>query len=167
MRRLILILVAALLLATVAGWIAWHQHAFNASKVAHPVEVAAFESDMTEALLRDIFQEFQTDNPPAFFLAFGESLTAPSARFLARFHDVQPPVRNFTHSVLPPNGQVIDRASGRAGVLIRIVALKQSLPDQFEAEVAVTSPIARWRFATFRLTSQGGDWNIRTLFRRR
>jgi len=160
MRRLVLILISLLVLA--AGWEAWRLHAFNESKIHHRVNVADFESDMTESLARQIFQDLQKSRPMAFFLAFGQQMTPPSAEFIARFNNVQPPVRNFQASVMPPNGMIIDTATGRMGAIVQIIAIKPVIVGVFDVEVAIAKGGPGGERFIYRVSEFGGEWRVKS-----
>jgi|SRR5208282_6417114 len=160
MRRLVIIFVS-LLVAGIA-WGAWRQHVFNESKIPHRANVADFESDMTESLARQIFQDLQKDRPLAYFLVFGENMTAPSRSFLARFDNVQPPVKNFEAVVVPPTGLIIDTATGRVGAIVRIVRIKPYIVGEYDVEVAITKAgPGKGRFV-YRMSEFGGEWRVKS-----
>ena len=149
------------LLALAIAWGTWHRHVFNESKVSHRANVVDFESDMTEALVRQILQELQKDQPLAFFLAFGDHMTSPSSAFIARFDNVQPPVKNFQASVMPPNGMIIDTASGRVGAVVQIIKIKPVIAGEYEVEVAISKGSPGSGHFIYRLSELGGEWRVK------
>ena len=160
MRKFLVIVLSLLLVVGAAA--AWRQHVFNESKIPHHANVAEFESDMTEMLARRIFQDLQKDRPMAYFLAFGEQLTSPSRAFISRFNNVQPPVRNFQASVMPPTGMIIDTATGRVGALVQIVRIKPVVTGEFDVVVAISKGApADGRFI-YRLSEFGGEWRVKS-----
>jgi hypothetical protein len=160
MRRLLIILAALLVAGT--AWGVWRQYVFNLLKVAHHVNVAEYESDMTEALARQIFKDLQKDKPLAYFLAFGEDMTAPSRSFLARFDNVRPPVKNYQSAVMPPTGLIIDTATGRVGAIVQIVKIKQVITGEYNVEVAINKAgPGKGRFV-YRVSEFGGEWRVKS-----
>jgi hypothetical protein len=147
------------LLALGGAWGAWCQHAFNESKISHPANVADFESDVTEALVRQIFQDLQKDHPTAFFLAFGKNLTSPSPGFLSRFQNFDPPVKRFESSVMPPNGMIIDASNGRVGAIVQVIRIKPVIAGECDVEVALSS--AQWEHFIYRVSQLGGEWRVK------
>ncbi|MDR3460433.1 MAG: hypothetical protein P4N60_23640 [Verrucomicrobiae bacterium] len=159
MRHLVIIIVSLLLV--VATWAGWRRHVFNELKIAHPANVAEFESDMTEALARQIFQELQKNGPSAFFLAFGERLTPPSGAFIARFQNVQPRVERFDAAVMPPTGMIMDTSSGRIGLIVQIIKIKPYVVGEYEVEVAISNAKAGWDHFVYRIFNAGGEWRVK------
>ena len=147
-----------LILGIMASGLCWWQlhHAKNHRRA----NVVEFESDMTERLLRGIFQELDTGNPPVYFVAFGEARTQPSRAFMERFADHVPPVQVFTSSVSTPNGLVLETDNGRAGVIIQIISFHEFSPGAFDVLVALSQRPARHDRFTYRLFNIGGDWKI-------
>lgn len=160
MRHPIIIIVSLLVVA--AAWGGWRQLAFSASKIPHHANVADFESDMTESLARQIFLDLQKGRPTSVFLAFGQNLTAPSPGFLARFNDVQPPVKNYQASVRPPNGLIIDTATGRLGAIVQIIKINAIVVNEFDVEVAISKAGPGWDHFVYRVCGLGGEWRIKS-----
>jgi hypothetical protein len=159
MRGTVIFIASLLMIA--ATWAAWDRHAFNESKIQHHANVADFESDMTETLARQIFKDLQQDQPLAFFLAFGDHMTAPSQAFIARFDNVQPPVKDFQASVMPPNGMIIDTASGRVGAIVHIIKIKPVVVGEYDVEVAISKGGPGSDHFIYRLSGLGGEWRIK------
>ena len=151
------ILLILLLTAVVAG--AWWLHPSHPTRRAN---VADFESDMTEGLLRGIIQELDAGQPPVYFVAFGEARTEPTPAFVARFADHFPPVRAFTSSVTTPTGLVLETSTGRAGVIIQIISFKEYVPGTFDVRVSLSNQPAGRDQCIYRVFNRGGEWIIKS-----
>jgi hypothetical protein len=160
MRNLIIII--AILLTFIGGWAAWRHHSFNQSKIVRNANVEDYESNMTEALVRQMIPDLPKEKANAIFLAFGEQLTSPSGRFISRFRDVRPPVKSFKAASMPVNGMIIDTSTGRVGLLIQIVKVKPFVAAEFEVEVAVSKAGAGWDHFCYHIVNLGGDWKVRS-----
>jgi hypothetical protein len=149
--------IIALVLGIVAAGVVWRMHH---ARTPHPVEVAGFESDMTEGLLRGIFPELK--NASVCFVAFGEDKTEPSWAFITRFADSHPPVKSFKSSVFPPGGKILEVSTGRVGVIIQIISFKEFIPGTFDVLVALsTMPPGHDRFV-YRVSNATGEWIIKS-----
>ena len=153
MKKIAIITLILGMIASGACWWKFH-HASNPPRA----NVAEFESDMTEGLLRGIFQELDAGNPAVYFVAFGEARTEPSPAFIARFADHVPPVRIFTSSVLTPNGLILETSTGRAGVIIQIISFKEYIPGTFDVLVALSN---NNRFV-YRVSNTTDAWKIKS-----
>jgi hypothetical protein len=143
-----------LILAGVAWW-GWHR-----PKNPRFANVAEYETDMTEALLRGILQEQDAGRPPVYFVAFGETLAAPGPDFIARFADHEPPVRSLISSTIPANRMIIETSTGRVGLIVQIINLKEFIPGTFDVCVRFSNlPSGRDRF-TYRISNIAGEWKI-------
>lgn len=153
----VILLLLLTLIVAAAGW--WRFH--PAREPAH-ANLSEYETDMTAGLLRGIFQEMAADQPPVFFVAFGEARTEPSHAFMARFADQMPPVRAFTSAVLTPTGMVLETATGRPGVIIQILRFKEYIPGTYDVLVALSNrPGGHDRF-TYRVAGFGDTWTIQS-----
>jgi hypothetical protein len=153
MKKIAVITLILGMIASGACWWKFH-HAGNPPRA----NVVEFESDMTEGLLRGVFQELDAGNPPVYFVAFGEARTEPSPAFIARFAGNVPPVRIFTSSVSTPNGLVLETSTGRAGVIIQIISFKEYIPGTFDVLVALSN---NGRFV-YRVSNATGEWKIKS-----
>jgi hypothetical protein len=89
-------------------------------------------------------------------------MTPPSAEFIARFNNVQPPVRNFQASVMPPNGMIIDTATGRMGAIVQIIAIKPVIVGVFDVEVAIAKGGPGGERFIYRVSEFGGEWRVKS-----
>ncbi|MFZ1073382.1 MAG: hypothetical protein WAO21_08085 [Verrucomicrobiia bacterium] len=150
-------IILTLILGIIAVGVVWRVHRASSPQ---QVDAAEFESDMTEALLRGILPELQ--DAPVCFVAFGEGKTAPSWPFIARFAGSHPSVESFKSSVHPPGGKVFEISTGRTGVIVQIISLKEYVPGTFDVLVAFSNlPSGRDRFV-YRISGTGGDWTIKS-----
>jgi len=153
----VILLLMLALVVEAAGW--WR---FHPARVPQHANQSEFETDMTAGLLHGIFQELAADQPPVFFVAFGEARTEPSYAFMARFAGQMPPVRAFTSAVMTPTGLVLETATGRPGVIIQIIRFKEHIPGTFDVLVTLSNrPGGHDRF-TYRVAELGGEWTIRS-----
>jgi len=140
----------------VAGgwWLLTHTH--NPRRA----NMAEFETDMTEALMRGIMQELDAGQAKFYFVAFGEERTDPSRLFIARFAAHFPPVRGISSAFTRRNGQVIETAHAQIGVIIQVIRIKKIDAETFDVLVQFPkSPAGGNRFA-YRMADDGGKWNI-------
>ena len=156
MKNTVLVTLILGLMAS-GGW--WEYHRAQRPRLAN---VAEYESDMTEGLLRGIFQELDEGEPLVYYVAFGQTRTSPSYGFIARFADHVPAVQGFALSVSPPTGVVLEASSGRTGVIIQIISFKACAPGGFDVLVAFSNlPSGHDRFI-YRVFNNGGDWRIQS-----
>jgi hypothetical protein len=160
MRKLIYIV--ATLVLVVAGWAVWRHHVFNQSKIRTAVTVQSFESDLTEALARQMFGEIQAEHPGVYFLAFGEPCTSPSLEFLNRFHDVSPQVKSFRAVIRTPNGLILDQATGRTGVIVQVVKVAPFVADTYDVTVTLHKSGKVAELFTCRMTKIAGEWTLKS-----
>lgn len=153
MWRTIIAIVCGILL--VGGF--WWRH-----QPSHPAPVNAslYETDVTEGLVRGILSEFQPPLPAICFLAFGDGSTPPSRTFISRFARSRPAVRSCGSAVGPPTGQYFDTSTGKPGLLVHIISLKESTPGTFHVIVRFSNlPAGHDRF-TYRISNTAGEWKI-------
>jgi hypothetical protein len=157
MKKTVIITLILGMIISGVGW--WKLHHARIPRRANVVE---FESDMTEALLRGIFQELDASKPSVYFVAFGETQTAPGSAFIARFADHRPPVRSLVSSTMPANGMTIETATGRAGVIIQIISFKEFISGTFDVRVSFSNlPPGHVRFV-YRVSNVTGEWKIKS-----
>jgi hypothetical protein len=140
--------------AVAAGW--W----LHLTHDPRRANMAAFESDMTEGLLRGIIQELDAGQPKAYFVSFGAAQTDPSRLFMARFGGHNPPVRGLSSSFTLRDGQRVETARARTAVFIQILRCQQFSPETFDVLVLFPKlPDGENRF-TYRVFNQSGNWTI-------
>ncbi|MBI3853312.1 MAG: hypothetical protein HY298_23950 [Verrucomicrobia bacterium] len=126
------------------------------------VDVAAFESDVTETLVRELLQHVGTNQASVCFLAFGHRLTPPSDAFLSRFAGHLPPLRSYAASRVSPSGDILDSSSGKVGVIIQVAKIERKSDGEFEAEAALSNlPASRNRFI-YTVVQRDGRWMIKS-----
>ena len=156
MPRVLLVLGLLLLLA--GGLWSWRKH-----HPVHPPPVNApiYETDMTEALLRQVLTEITPPVPTVCFLAFGDGRTSPSREFIARFTGTRPAVCSCGAAASPPIGRYFDAYTGREGLIVHIVSFKEFIPGTFDYVVRFSNlPDGHDRF-TYRIAHLGGEWHIK------
>jgi hypothetical protein len=152
-KALIIMLVLGGLLAG-GGWLWGRAHDPRRANMAE------FETDMTEALVRGIMQELDADQAKFYFVAFGEGRTDPSRLFIARFAAHFPPVRGISSAFTRRNGQMLETAHARTGVIIQVVRIKKINAGTFDVLVQFPKePAGESRFA-YRMADAGGKWGI-------
>jgi hypothetical protein len=154
-KKLILILTLALLVAGGGWW--WRTHARPAPRAA----ASQYESDMMEALVRELLQDFGIRGAPVCFLTFGEGKTPPSGRFIARFADCRrPAVRSYTSSVEPPIGRHLEVATGQPGLIVQIFSLKEYVAGCYDADVGISNLPPGHQRIIYRIAKTTGQWVI-------
>jgi hypothetical protein len=131
---------------------------------AHPAPVNAsiYETDMTEGLVRGFLPECAACGQGVCFLAFGEGTTSPSRTFIARFAGSRPVVRSCGSAVSPLTGKYFETATGRPGLVIRIIRFKEIIPGTFDVLVGFSNlPPGHDRF-TCRISNLAGEWVIKS-----
>ena len=142
------------ILAVVTWWLLAHSHHSRKSNMAE------FETDLTETLVRGIMQEMDGAQPKYYYVAFGEERTDPSRLFIARFASHIPPTRGISSAFDKRNGQVVETAHARMGVIIQIVRFKKIDAETMDVLVQfLNQPAGENRFA-YRMSGQGGKWSI-------
>jgi hypothetical protein len=137
---IIILLVASLAIGL--GW--WWLHPRDARRE----NMGEFESDMTEALLHGIIQDFDGNQPKPYYVTFGEAGTEPSRVFMARF------------SAHNPRVQGIVGASPGRGVVVQIIRIKRITEGAFVYSVKFPNlPAGDNRFL-YRLSNASGNWAI-------
>jgi hypothetical protein len=135
---------------------------FSTPKEFRQVDVAEYESEMTEALLRGILQDIGTNGGAGLFLAFGHRLTSPTDAFLEKFSGHVPPVRSYAASSVSPTGDILDATSGNAGVMIQIAKIERKSDGEFDVEAAMSNlPASSNRFL-YTLVQRDGEWVVRS-----
>jgi hypothetical protein len=155
MKKAVFILLILGIAVAGLGWRQWHQ-----TRGLRHANLGEFDPDMTAGLLNGIFQELGAEDPPVYFVAFGEARTEPDEAFIARFADHIPPVRSFTASVSTPNGLVLETSTGRPGVIIQIIHATEYIPGTFDVLVELSNLPARHNRFFYRLSNVGGEWKI-------
>jgi hypothetical protein len=155
MSKSILILCLAGILTAVG--VGWWLHARHNPRAAN---MAEFENDVTDGLLRGIIQEQDADQPKAYFVSFGADQTDPSRLFMARFGGHNPPVRGISSSFTLQGGQRVETARARTAVFVQVLRCRQFSPGTFDVLVLFPKlPDGENRF-TYRVSNQSGDWTI-------
>ena len=126
------------------------------------VGVTQYESDATETVVRQILRDAGTNEPSAFYLAWGHRLTAPSDAFLARFGGHRPPVKSYAASRVLPTGHIVDSATGKVGAMLQIAEVEKKSDSEFDVEAALSSlPVMSNRFV-YTVIQQDGRWIIKS-----
>jgi hypothetical protein len=126
------------------------------------VDVAGYESDMTEALLSALLQDTGTNGAAAYFLAFGHRLTPPTDAFLGRFSGHRPPVRSYAASRVSRTGDIVDSSSGEVGVLIQLAKIERKSDAEFDVEAALSNlPASSNRFI-YTVVQREGRWVVKS-----
>ena len=158
MRRTKTVLV--LVLAALAVGLG-HRIFLYTPKEFRQVDVAGYESDMTEALLRGLLQDAGTNGMAAYFLAFGHRLTPPTDAFLGRFSGHLPPVLSYAASRLSPTGEVVDSSSGKVGIMVQIAKIERKSDAEFDVEAALSNlPASSNRFI-YTVVQREGQWVVK------
>jgi len=161
MRKPILIIaitLAVTMAIAVGGGLWWRYRARNIQQV----NASPYETEMIEALVRNLLREYGIRNAPACFLAFGESMTPPSWRFISRFSDCRrPAVLSYRSSVSPPLiGRHLELTTGRPGLIIQIVSFEEYIPGCFDVVVGISNLPKGHQRVVFRISHSTGEWTI-------
>ena len=120
-----------------------------------------YESDATEAVVRQLLRDGGTNRPFAFFLACGHQLTVPSDAFLKRFAEYRPPIKSYAASKVSATGDIVDSATGQIGALLQIAGVERKSGTELDFEAALSSlPMNSNRFV-YTVVQQEGRWVIR------
>jgi len=122
--------------------------------------MAEFETDLTETLVRGIIQEMDAGQPKYYYVAFGEERTDPSRLFMAQFAGHIPPTRGISSAFNKRNGQLVETAHARTGVIIQIIRFKKIDAETVDVLVQFPNqPVGENRFV-YRMSCQAGKWSI-------
>ena len=155
MPRAITAIVVGLVLAGGLWW--WHRPAHPA-----PVNASLYETDITEHFVRGVLAELQPPVPPVCFLAFGDGSTSPSEAFIARFDGSQPAVRSCGSAVAPPVGKYFEISTGRPGLVVHVISVKEFIPGTFDVLASFSNlPAGHDRFS-YRISELAGEWKIKS-----
>ncbi len=125
------------------------------------VDVADYESDMTEAVLNGLLRDAGTNGAAAYFLAWGHRLTPPTDAFLRRFSGHVPPVLSYAASRLTPTGEVVESSSGKVGILIQIATVERKSDAEYDVEAALSNlPPSSNRFI-YMVVRREGQWVVK------
>jgi hypothetical protein len=158
MKRGIIILAVALvaLVVGIGYWVFVYT-----PKDFRPLNTAGYESDMTAALLTDLLQQVRTNEVAAFFVTFDHRLTPPTDAFLARFSGHQPPVKSFAAARVLPTGDILDKASGKVGVIVQIAAIEQKSAVEFDVEAAISRLPSNSNRFIYTVTKENATWKVK------
>jgi hypothetical protein len=157
-RARIVIALALVVLAFAIGY----RLLLYSPKDLKPVDVAGYESDMTEALLRDAFQKVLTNQASAYFLAFGHRLTPPTEAFLARFSGNQPPVKSYSVCSISPAGDIVDSSNGTVGVMVQIASITRESSGRFDVEAAFSNLPSSGNRLVYTIAQEAGVWKVKS-----
>ena len=152
MWRIFLVMIGMAL----AGGCWWWEH----PKHPAPVNASLYETDMIEAVVREVLSELPPPVPPVCFLAFGDGRTPPSADFIARFAGAQPLVRSCDSAASPPTGQYFDLSTGQAGFLFHVISFKEYVPGTFDVLVSLSNLPPGHDHLSRRISNLNGEWKV-------
>jgi len=158
MKRAIAII--AFIIAALALGVSY-QVFIHTPKDFRPVDVAAHESDMTAAVLADLFRMVKTNDVEVVFLAFGHRLTPPTDAFISRFSSHQPPVRSVAESKVSPTGAIVERGSGKAGAIVQIATIQKKSAAESDVEVALSSLPPNSNRFLYTVARENGTWKVK------
>lgn len=154
MRRLVILMLVASLVAGVVWWLHRPSH-------PGPVNASLFETDMVEGLVRGILPDIAA-NTSMCFLAFGDGTTSPSRAFIARFADSRPSVRSCGSAVSPPIGKYFETSSGKPGLIVHVIRFREIIPGTFDVWVGFSNlPPGHDQFI-YRIANLAGEWKIKS-----
>jgi len=153
-------IIVVLVLVAVAAGLGYRLFLYT-PKEFRQVDVASYESDATEMLVRQLVQQVGTNGTAAYFLAFGHRLTPPTDGFLGRFSGHLPPVKSCTASKVTPTGDIVEASSGKLGVLIQIAKIERKSDSELDVEAALSNlPASSNRFI-YTVVQRDGRWTIK------
>ena len=153
--------IVALVVAVLAAGLGYRLVLHTPSEFSQ-ADVAAFESDATESLVRNFLKHAGTNQASVCFLAFGHRLTPPTDRFLGRFVGSEPPIKGLQAHKVSLTGEIIEAASGRAGVIIQVAKMQKRSEGEMEFEVALSNLPAGGNRFICTMVRRDGQWRVAT-----
>ncbi len=121
------------------------------------------ESDLRETVFRYQFDHNssgQQKRAAVYCLSVGEKLTDPSDDFMKRFADHKPPVRKVSECNVDPFKGVIDKRTGKSGLVFRVTNIAWLSETEVEVAGGYYEAGLSASGNTYTLTRKYGKWNV-------
>ena len=125
------------------------------------------EVDVREAVFRYLFEandSVQQEQAGTYYLQV-EGGEDPPPQLLLRFEGHHPPVGPGSASTMGEYG-IIDKATGRSGLILRIKSLRWVSDNEVEVEGGYYEGILSASGSTFRVVYEDGRWVVKSALRR-
>jgi hypothetical protein len=128
------------------------------------------EDDIREAVFRCQFASNNTSTAEVFFLSIGEGKKGsdifdashdPSDNFTKRFVGLKVPVRKASASIFGrPQGWVVDKHSGKRGILFSVKTIKRVSDAEVQVEGSLTAGMLAAGGHTYTVKMEKGKWKV-------
>jgi hypothetical protein len=128
--------------------------------------------DIREAVFRYQIATNDVSKAKVYFLSIGigakgrdifDASHDPSADFMKRFDDLKAPIRKASASTFgSPDGWVVEKRSGKRGVLFQIRSVKWISETEVEVEGGFAAGMLYARGYTYTVKKEKGKWSVKT-----
>jgi len=158
LTRRTLLITACVLIAAVVLAVLWLRPPAHYQRI----DASPFENDAVEALVRDLLQQDGLRDTSVCFLAFGEGGASPHSDFIDRFADCHhPAVLALNATVNPSPSLVLEKHNGHAGLVIKIIQLRELIPNDYDITVSLSNLPSGRDQVIYHVINSGGNWTVK------